>query len=384
MADMAEKILIVDDDADTVKYLGLFITRLGYEPLQALDGMQALKLAHEQRPSLIILDVMMPGLDGYEVARSLRRHPETALIPILMFTAKSQTEDKLAGYEAGVDLYLTKPVHPVELQANIKTMLTQRKARAETLTNKGYMVGVLAAKGGLGVSTVALNLAVAYKQHHKAKVIAAEMRPGQGIWAEEMGFTSQSGLVNLLRMNHPEITRAVVEKQLLSNTFGVPLLLASNETCGADCLGALAQFEAVLEELSRLADLVMLDIGGNFHPAYEIFTQMCDEMILLTDPQPVTVKRTRYLLSDLKTRDFGSARPLTLVTVNRARTEMNLTASQVEDALGHSVALGFPPAPELAYLSANRATPMYLAQPGGIIAKQFDVLAETIAKHASG
>ena len=128
---MPEKILIVDDDPDTVEFLRLILTRQGYQTLSAINGMQALNQAHSQQPDLIILDVMMPGLDGYEVARSLRRHPETALIPILMFTAKTQVEDKVAGYEAGVDIYLTKPIHPVELQANIKGLLDQRKARAK-------------------------------------------------------------------------------------------------------------------------------------------------------------------------------------------------------------------------------------------------------------
>ena len=164
---MAEKILIVDDDPETVKFISIFLRRQGYEPVEAHDGIEALRIADQQAPDLIVLDVMMPGLDGYEVARNLRRKPETALIPILMFTAKTQTEDRLAGYEAGVDIYLTKPIHPVELQANIKALLTQRKARAQSLANKGYVVGVVAAKGGLGVSTIALNLAIGVQTQSK-------------------------------------------------------------------------------------------------------------------------------------------------------------------------------------------------------------------------
>ncbi len=377
---MAEKILIVDDDADTVKYLGLFIARLGYEPLQAMDGMQALKLAYEQRPDLIILDVMMPELDGYEVARHLRRRPETALIPILMFTARSQPQDRSTGYEVGVDLFLTKPVHPIEMQANIKKLLAQHKTRANARENKGYVVGVLAARGGLGVSSLVLNLAVAYKYNHNARVIAAEMRPGQGCWADELGFSATGGLVDLLHASRPEITRAAVEKQLLSNTFGVPLLLSS-EVCSADCVGALAQFEAVVEELSRLADLVVLDIGTNFHPAYEVLSSACEEMILVAEHQPVTIKRTLRLLSDLKNRGFSSLRELTLVTIDKAQTETGLTDKQVEDALGYAITRSFPPAPELAHLAASRAMPLYLAQPDSPISEQFNALADHIAKH---
>jgi pilus assembly protein CpaE len=380
---MAEKILIVDDDPQTVKYLAIFLKRQGYETLEALDGMTALKLAHEQRPDLIVLDVMMPGMDGFEVARSLRRHPETALIPILMFTAKTQMDDKVAGYEAGVDIYLTKPAHPVELQANVKTLLSQKKARSEARAKKGYMVGVMAAKGGLGVSTVALNLAVAAKQKGKGKVLAAEMRPGQGTWGEELGISDNLGLLNLLRKPRGEINTSAVGGQLSQNTFGVPLLLASNETCEAECMIALPQYEAVIDEIGQLADLIVLDIGSSFHPAYELFTRVCDEMLILLEPLPVMVKRTRLLVAELKTHTYGSAKALTLVTINRARAEMTLSKSQIEEALGQSVTLGFPPAPELAYLSVNRSAPMYLLQPEGIISKQFDILAEHILGHIS-
>src|SRR4030065_2095625 len=120
---MAEKILVVDDDEDTVKFMVLMLTRLGYQVVTAPTGMQALEVAHREHPDLIILDVMMPGMDGYEVARSLRRHPETAVTPILMFTAKSKVEDKVTGYETGVNISLTTPIHPVDLQANIKSLL---------------------------------------------------------------------------------------------------------------------------------------------------------------------------------------------------------------------------------------------------------------------
>ncbi len=377
---MAEKILIVDDDPETVKFLSLLITRLGYEPLQAQAGIQALKLAHEQLPNLIVLDVMMPGIDGYEVARSLRRHPETASIPILMFTAKSQVEDKQAGYEVGVDIYLTKPVHPIDLAANIKALLSQQKARTKALSSKGYVVGVLAARGGVGVSTVTLNLAIAYCKNRKVKVIAAEMRPGQGTWGEELGLTNVSGLNELLQLGRHEITPVAVENKLTTN-FGVPLLLATNEPNDSEIMNALAQYEAIVAEARQLADLVVLDIGTNFHPAYAVFTSLCDEMVLVTESQPVTIKRTRHLVTELKSKSFGSSKVLTLITVNHARTDMAMSVSQIEDTLGQSVILGFPPAPELAYQSAIRATPMYLVQPGGIISKQFDFLAEHIAKH---
>jgi CheY-like chemotaxis protein/MinD-like ATPase involved in chromosome partitioning or flagellar assembly len=378
---MASKILIVDDDNDTLGFLNLILTRQGYQTVVARDGMEALRLAHSANPDLVILDVMMPGMDGYEVARSLRRHPDTALTPILMYTAKTQMADKLMGYDVGVDIYLTKPIHPVELQANIKALLAQRKSLTETHAQKGYVLGVLAAKGGLGVSTVALNLAIIYHQKQNAKVIAAELRPGQGTWAQELEITPPRGLADLLQMNPPEITRATVDSHIVSTQYGARLLLASNDPKEVELAIATSQLEAVIQQMAGLAQLVVLDIGSYFLPAFNLVIDLCDEVILVTEPQPGAVKRTRLLVDELKLRGFGSSKVLTLVTVNHSRADMTLPVSQIETILKSSVALGFPPATELAYHAAVKSLPLGLVQPDGLITQQFGALADQVARH---
>jgi DNA-binding response OmpR family regulator len=109
---MAEKILIVDDDLDTLRLVGLMLQRQGYEIVAANSGEQAVTMAQGENPELILLDVMMPDMDGVEVTRRLRAEPSTRDIPIIMFTAKTQVEDKILGFEAGADDYLTKPTQP--------------------------------------------------------------------------------------------------------------------------------------------------------------------------------------------------------------------------------------------------------------------------------
>ncbi len=380
---MAEKILIVDDDPDTVKFMDVMLNRLGYEVITALDGMQALELAHSDYPDLIILDVMMPGIDGFEVARSLRRHPETALIPILMFTAKTQVDDKMAGYEAGVDIYLTKPIHPVDLQANIKALLAQKKARRVALADRGYTVGVVAAKGGLGVSTVALNLAITYHQKQEAKVLAAELRPGQGSWANDLGLTNPTGLVKLLSHSVPEITQEAVNGQLVQTNYGIRLLLASTDPNDVSYATATDQLEAVIYQLSLMAPFIVLDIGTHFLPAFHQVTNLCNEIVLVTEPQPGTVTRTHTLANELRGKSFGSAKALTIVNVNRTRSDLVLSMSQMEEILGQSMALGFPPVAEQAYRAAERATPIITIQPEGTIAQQFENLANQIAQRVA-
>jgi DNA-binding response OmpR family regulator len=375
---MAEKILIVDDDADTVKFISLMLTRMGYETLSALNGREALEQAHSQHPDLIIMDVMMPGLDGFEVTRTLRRHPETATTPILMFTAKTQVDDKLTGYDAGVNIYLTKPIHPIDLQANIKTLLAQKHTRVEVASEKGYVIGVMAAKGGQGVSTIALNLALAYHQKNQVKVIAAECKPGQGAWAQELNLADASGLASMLRKDVTELTQPAVNNALVPIIHRINLLLASNDLKDVTLVNANAQFEAVLQHLSQLAALVVLDIGTSFHPALEQIIHQCNEIILVTDPHPNAVKHTQNLANALRLLNFGSAKALTIVTLNRTRSDLLLSVSQVEKIVGKPVSLGFPPANELSYIAANQFVPMIISQPEGTIAQQFNNLADQV------
>ena len=122
---MAEKIVLIDDDLDTLRLVSLMLRRQGYDITAATSGQEGLDKVFEVNPDLILLDVMMPDMDGYEVARRLRGKPETVDIPILMFTAKTQLDDKVSGFESGVDDYLTKPTHPSELQAHVKALLAR-------------------------------------------------------------------------------------------------------------------------------------------------------------------------------------------------------------------------------------------------------------------
>ena len=170
---MAEKILIIDDDLDTLRLVGLMLQRQGYQITAASSGQQGLDKAFEDTPHLILLDIMMPNMDGYEVARRLRDNSKTADVPILMFTAKTQLDDKVAGFEVGADDYLTKPTHPSELQSHVKALLARAgKSAAEIATadqeQHGYIIGVMAARGGTGVSSVAANLAASL--HKKFQV----------------------------------------------------------------------------------------------------------------------------------------------------------------------------------------------------------------------
>ncbi len=115
-----KRILVVDDDAKTVELVKLYLSRDGYKVLTAYDGIEALRLARESRPDLIVLDLMLPGLDGLQVCRTLRGESD---VPIIMLTAKTAEQDRLIGLDLGADDYVTKPFSPKELAARVRAVL---------------------------------------------------------------------------------------------------------------------------------------------------------------------------------------------------------------------------------------------------------------------
>src|SRR5205809_537223 len=120
-------ILVVDDDPDIARFVEVNLRSAGFDVAVATDGEEALRRAEEIRPDLVLLDVMMPRVDGFEVAQRLRRNTRTANTCIIMLTAKAQSSDKVLGLTAGADDYIIKPFDPIELLARVKTTL--RRAR---------------------------------------------------------------------------------------------------------------------------------------------------------------------------------------------------------------------------------------------------------------
>ncbi|MEW6684759.1 MAG: response regulator [Candidatus Edwardsbacteria bacterium] len=122
-----KKILIADDDKNILFFLSELLQRSDYEIVQAVDGEQALKFAREQKPALILLDIMMPGLDGLEVCRQLKTDPETKQIKIIMVTAKTTEPDIERGLAAGADFYIPKPFKISVLSEKIRELLEKKK-----------------------------------------------------------------------------------------------------------------------------------------------------------------------------------------------------------------------------------------------------------------
>src|SRR5438552_5106822 len=126
MAGVSSKVLVIDDEDHVVELARLYLTREGYEVEGVGDGAEAVSRFVQINPDLVVLDIMLPGVDGLTICKEIRKHSQ---VPIIMLTARDEVTDKVVGLEVGADDYLTKPFHPQELVARAKALL--RRARVE-------------------------------------------------------------------------------------------------------------------------------------------------------------------------------------------------------------------------------------------------------------
>ena len=125
---MAKKILIIEDDPATQRLVDYSLKQEGYQIITASNGLEGIRKALKESPDLIILDVMLPGMDGFEICYRLRSEPATANLPILMFSAKAQEIDKDTGIKVGADDYLTKPSAPSDIVNHVEKLLAKKKS----------------------------------------------------------------------------------------------------------------------------------------------------------------------------------------------------------------------------------------------------------------
>jgi DNA-binding response OmpR family regulator len=377
---MVEKILVVDDDVDSLKLIGLMLQRQGYEVSSAGTGGQALSRAEVDQPNLIILDVMMPDMNGLDVCKRLRQNPRTQRIPIIMFTAKTLIDDKVKGFEAGADDYLTKPTHPAELASRVKAILLRSAAQAAKaapapVRKQSMAIGILGSKGGVGTTTVAINLAAALLTQGEQPVLA-EFRPGAGTMGLMLGQSRSQGIARLIDKRPNEITPQTVEPELFAHSNGLRALLASprpKENQGVPQEDTLVALVGALRTIGRPA---IFDLGSGLSTTMLKVQAEMSRILLVVEPNPISVAMAREIIQEIETD--GSSGRINLVVVNRANSTLQTPWHEVEQTLGRDIKAIISSAPELAFQSAQNATPIVQLQPNSIVAGQFVKLADAM------
>lgn len=214
------RILVVDDNADLLQMIRTLLEQRGnHEVILSADGEDALEKARAHPPDLAIVDVMMPGITGYEVCRRLRQNPATAQIPVIILTARGQPVDRETALSAGADDYITKPVTMGELLERVNHWLTRKRERRAA----GGIVAVLGLRGGVGVTTVAVNLAVTLARAFPNQVCLVDLCPSSGHGALQLGLRPDPNW-SALALLTSGLGADTVRNYLLSHPSGLHLL----------------------------------------------------------------------------------------------------------------------------------------------------------------
>jgi pilus assembly protein CpaE len=371
---MPDKILIVDDDIDSLKLIGLMLQRHGYEVVAANAGNQALSKASHEHPDLIILDVMMPDMDGYEVCRRLRASPDTRAIPIIMFTAKTLVDDKVAGFEAGADDYLTKPTHPAELASRVKAILARNTSQRRQETNKGFALGFIGVKGGVGTTTLALNVAAALTLANENPIIA-DFRLGSGSMALMLGFNQAQGMVNVLSKPANDIRPPSIEPELIIHQSGLRTLLSSPRAKEAQIAYSIESALAVVRSLKMMGRPAIFDLGSGLGAITNRLQREMDQIVLVVEPNQVALAMARDTLSELDPSNSGRVH---VVIVNRVQTNQQTPWHEIEQALGQELRAIIAAAYDQAFQAMKAGVPMVIYQPNAVVSSQIIKLSEEL------
>jgi DNA-binding response OmpR family regulator len=377
---MGEKILVVDDDLDTLKLVGMMLQRQGFSIVAAVNGAQALAKVPVEKPDLNLLDVMMPDYDGFEVCRRIRSDPSFATVPILMFTAKAQVDDKVQGFEAGADDYLPKPTHPAELLAHVKALLGRSRAvgmgAGAMPVKRARMICVIGAKGGLGTTTLSTNIAVGMAMHRQ-DVILLEMRPGLGVAGSLLGINKPAGLTALLHKEASDLNPQAVEKELVSHPSGMRVMLASAEPTDFALLTQTSRIEAIVHSLAALTANLVIDLGCGLAESTAKLALQSDHLIILVEPMRSTVTMAKTLWSNLESLGVAHAR-IDFVLVNRERSSLQMARAKIEEILGQQAIGIVTPAPELAYQAAESGVPIVVRDPNAMVSEQIRQITDRV------
>lgn len=386
------QILVIDDDTNLLRVMGVLLERSDYGFHSATNGVEGLSLAESVRPDLIVLDMAMPFMKGTEVCRRLRQHTHTSQTPILIMSNLESIDDKLAGFQAGADDYVTKPVNPKELLARINALLVRSQFRTP---QSATTIAVIGAKGGVGVTSLAVNMAAALVQQEHV-VTLAELHPGRGELRVHLDLSPAPNHSKLLALEPESISRADVERLVQVHESRLRVLL-SPTVVGQDPLTS-QHMAAMIDALLPQSDYLIMDLPPLLDEPTRKALQKSDVILLVTEPEALSALGARMQLRTLKAMKLdgrvlavGVARVPSGTTMTRLELENELSMGRLERenegneryVASVGVTAMIPPEPEAFQESVRKGVPMVTMEPSARSSRAIAELAQKLATSLS-
>lgn len=311
-----EKILFADDEEQIRKLLGTFLTRRGYEVRTVADGAEALKAIRADPPHLVISDVNMPNVNGFELTRRLREDRKTSRIPIIILSARKHADDVLEGYAKGADEYIPKPVEMAIIAAKIETLLRRtaivggETSAAGAGRRSGVVITFLRGKGGSGATSLAVNTAVALTSSRTYRVALLDLNLEFGNAAMLLDLHPAATVADLAEVS--EVNEAAFEPLLAQHPSGVDLVVGSDLPEHAE-LVTIAAVQKTLDLLRTMEDYVLVDAAAQFSQITLAALDASEVVCVVTEPHLPSLKASADILDVLAKLQFPRDRVLLLL-----------------------------------------------------------------------
>lgn len=315
---MSYRVLFVDDEEQIRKLLSTYFRRQGYQVELAADGIEALKLVRVNPPDLVITDVGMPNMNGYDLTRRLRSDHRTARIPIVMLSARKQAEDILTGYAEGADEYVAKPIEMAVLAAKIDVLLKRLGATGgEALQRRGHVVLFLHGKGGTGCTTLAVNAAVALSETKIYRVALLDLALEFANAHMQLDLHPAHTLAELAGTDPATLDDDHFQDYTTMDRSGVRLVTAADRPEQAE-LVTVPLVQRALDRLRATNDYVVVDGPAAFTQTLLAAFDAADALVLVTEPHLASLSMTKRCMDVLEQLSYPKERTL-LVLNHRAQ-----------------------------------------------------------------
>jgi CheY-like chemotaxis protein len=379
------KILIVDDDENNRTVLCDVLGGESYTLLEAADGQHALDLALREMPDLILLDILMPGIDGIGVLHKLKEQEKTRLIPVMMVTALNLDSQISVCLDDGAVDYICKPFSSLVVRARVRAILRSRAnaaAEKQSAIPQGKVLGFIGAKGGVGTTTVALNVALSLLKNKKT-VVVVEMRSYVGTLAAQLGASAALNFAPLLQYaNQGDINSRTIGKYLTNHPTGLKLLLAQPDMDDQREIST-QQTEEIVKGLAGMFDYVILDIPSNPSKSSKAALRCCQFVTMVVELEATCLATAPILLKTLEAWGVGGTL-VGAVLVHHIMDTSSMTVGFVRDRLSCPLIGVIPPAPDICAQALRSGSPLVVSQPDSLWSAALVELANRlVADHVS-
>jgi pilus assembly protein CpaE len=360
MTSEGPKVLVVDDSALQARVIGDALHGAGYQVQMANDGSQALKVATTWQPDAITLDVVMPGMSGYQVCRALREETVTANIPVIMLTSRGGIEAKVAGFEAGADDYLVKPVDTAELFARLQVLLRRAQRVEYDITHTGQLIAVFSLRGGVGVTSLAANLAVALAGLWNNDVPLLDLALTMGQDALMFNSRPKATIQDLAQREPGALDEEVLESTLHRHPTGVRILSAPMNPEEAETISS-GHVNVILPMFKDHYPYLVADLASDFQEITLTALDHADQILLVLAPELASVRAAAGALGVFASLGYPDEK-IKLV-LNWTFRSHGLPQKNIESALRRPIDLVLPFAPEIFVSSLNQGVPLVAGHP---------------------